>query len=106
VLRSGLQLHLLRDGKSVVHLDSKIADGALQLRVAEQQLYGSQVAGLPVNLCRLRSAQRMRAVRRTIETGAFYPSTDDAGILPRREMPLLPETAREQVSTPVGIEGG
>ena len=70
VLRSGLQLHLLRDGESVVHLDPEISNGALQLRVLEQQLYRSQVAGLPVNLSRLRSAQRMRAVRRAIETGA------------------------------------
>jgi hypothetical protein len=31
---------------------------------------------------------------------------DDAGILPRREMRLLPKTAREQVSTPAGVESG
>jgi hypothetical protein len=31
---------------------------------------------------------------------------DDAGVLPRREMRLLPETAREQVPTRASVEGG
>jgi len=75
-------------------------------RVTEQQLYGSQVANLLVNLSWCCPAHRVPAVCRTIETGALYPSMDDAGKLPRREMRLLPETAREQVSTPAGIEGG
>jgi hypothetical protein len=48
----------------------------------------------------------MRAVRRTIKTGALNPSMDDAGVLPRREMRLLPKTAREQVSTSAGVEAG
>jgi hypothetical protein len=67
-----LQLDLLGDGEGVIHLDPEIANGALQFRVAEQQLNRPQVAGLLVNLCRLRSAQRMRPVRRTVEPGARY----------------------------------
>ena len=55
------ELDLLRDAERIVDLDPEIANGALQLRVAEQQLLRSQVAGLPVNLGRLRAAQRMRA---------------------------------------------
>ena len=31
-------VHLLRDGERVVHLDAKVADGALQLGMAKQQL--------------------------------------------------------------------
>jgi hypothetical protein len=74
--------------------------------VAEQQLHRSQVARLSVNLSRLGSAQRMRAVRRTIKTGALNPSMDDESVLPRREMRLVPETAWEQVSTVRGVESG
>src|SRR5215472_4866182 len=100
------ELDLLRDGERIVDLDPEIANGALQLGVAEEQLHGSQVTGLPINLSRLRSAQRMRAVGRTIKTGALHPSMDDAGVLPRREMRPLLKTAREQVSTPAGVESG
>jgi hypothetical protein len=68
-------------------------------------LYRSQVAGLSVDLGRLRSAQRVCTVSRIIETGALHPPMDDAGVLPRREMRPQAETAREQVSTPVSVEG-
>ena len=95
------ELDLLRDGERIVDLDPEIANGALQLGVAEQQLHGSQVAGLSINLSRLRSAQRMRAVSRTIKTGALHPSMNDAGVLSRREMRLLPKAARKQVSNAV-----
>ena len=51
-----LQFDLLRDGEGVIHLDPEIANGTLQLRVPKQQLHRSQVAGLLVNLSRLRPA--------------------------------------------------
>ena len=56
VLNPDLQLDLLRDREGVIDLDSKIANGAFKLRVPKQQLYGCQVAGLLVDLRRLRSA--------------------------------------------------
>jgi hypothetical protein len=94
-----LKFDLLRDAGRIIDLDPEITHGALQLCVAEQQLNCSQVAGLLVNLCRLRSAQRMRAICRAIEPGAVRPSMDDAGVLPRRQVRLSPETTREQLST-------
>jgi hypothetical protein len=48
----------------------------------------------------------MRAVRRTIETGARHPSMEDTGILPPGDMRLLPEPAQEQISAPPGLEFG
>ena len=72
--------------------------------MAKQQLHCSQIAGLLVNLCGLRSAQRVRAICRAIESGALNPSVDDARVLARREVELVPETAREQVLTPSAIE--
>jgi len=88
-----LKFDLLRDAERIINLDAEITHGALQLRVPKQQLHCSQIAGLLVNLCRLRSAQRMCAVCRAIEPGAVRPSMDDAGILPRRQMWLSPQTA-------------
>jgi hypothetical protein len=38
------QFYLLGNAERVVHLDSEIADGALQLRVPQQKLNSSQVA--------------------------------------------------------------
>jgi hypothetical protein len=49
--------------------------------MSKEELYGSQIAYLLVNLSRLCSAHRVRAVRRTIETGALNPSMDDARVL-------------------------
>src|SRR6516162_11647503 len=81
-----LKFDLLGDAERIINLDPEITHGALQLRVAEQQLHCSQIAGLLVNLCWLRSAQRMRAICRAIEPGAVRPSMDGAGILPRRQV--------------------
>jgi hypothetical protein len=84
----------------------EITHGALQLRVPKQQLHCSQIAGLLVNLCRLRSAQRMCAVCRAIEPGAVRPSMDDASILPRRQVWHSPQTAWEQIWALASVEGG
>ena len=74
--------------------------------VCPQKLHCSQIAGLLVNLRRLRSAQRMRAICRAIEPGAIRPSMDDPGILPRRQVWLSPQTAWEQISALASVEGG
>jgi hypothetical protein len=36
---------LLRQRQSVIHLDSQVADGALQLSMTNEQLAGTQIAG-------------------------------------------------------------
>src|SRR6516165_8011913 len=101
-----LKFDLLRDAERVINLDPEITHGALQLRVTKQQLHRSQVAGLLVNLCRLRSAQIVRPVCRAVEPGAVRPSMDDAGVLPRRQVWLSPQTAREQILPLASVEGG
>src|SRR6516225_5285295 len=68
-----LKFDLLGDAERIINLDPEITHGALQLRMAEQQLHCSQIASLLVNLCWLRSAQRMRAICRAIEPGAVRP---------------------------------
>ena len=59
-------LHLGALGKyeGVLHINAQIADGALDLCVAQQDLYSAQVASLLVDDGRLRSAQR-EALKRT-----------------------------------------
>src|SRR5262249_35216259 len=56
--RSGINLFRYRE--CIVDFDAEIADGALDLGVAEQELHGSQVAGAPVDQGRLCPPQRMR----------------------------------------------
>ncbi len=58
---------LLSNRQRVVHLDPEIADGALNLRVTQEQLHGSQIAGLAIDQRRFRSAKRMRAEQRGIK---------------------------------------
>jgi hypothetical protein len=101
----GSKLNLLRDAEGVIDLDTEIADGAFELRMSEEELYGSQVACLLVNLSRLGAAHRMRAVRRSIKTGTLNPSVDDTRVLASREVRLLPGTARKQVLTPYATTG-
>jgi len=50
-----LKLDLLGDPKSVVHLHTKVSDGAFKLRVTKQNLDSPEIAGLLVYLRRLRS---------------------------------------------------
>src|ERR1051325_1972594 len=53
--RSQSEFNLLGDAKGVVHLDTEITDGAFEFRMPKQQLHGSQVTSLLVNLCGLGS---------------------------------------------------
>ena len=49
-----LHLGLLRQLQGVFYLDAKVANRALELRVAQQELHGAQVLRLPINQRRLR----------------------------------------------------
>jgi hypothetical protein len=54
-------LDLFRYRQRIIHLDTEVSDGALDLGVAEQELYGSQITGSAVNQRCLGSPQRVRA---------------------------------------------
>ena len=47
---------LLRDLDGVIDLDAEVANGALDLRMSEQKLYSTEVAGSPVEQHRFRAA--------------------------------------------------
>ncbi len=67
--------------------------------MAEQQLHGSQVASLLVNLCHLGAAHRVGPISRAIETGALHPVMYDPSVLPCRDVRMITKSARKQVLT-------
>lgn len=89
-----LQVYPLRKRQRVVQVYAEISDSAVHLRVTEQKLNGPQVAGLLVDLRNLRPAHRVGPVSARLETYRCNPATEDAGILPRRQMHAVVQTAR------------
>jgi hypothetical protein len=75
------QLDLLGNAERVADFDAEVADSALELRMPEEQLDGSQVARLLVDLRRLRPTHRMRAVGGAVQPSGLDPSMDDPCIL-------------------------
>src|SRR6266568_384278 len=63
----------------------------------EEKLNRSQVAGLLVDLGRLRPPHRMRTIGGAVKPGAFDPGMDDPCILPCREVRLRPEATWEEI---------
>ena len=57
-----LNLRALSKGERILYVDAQVANGALNLRVPEQDLHGAQVSRLLVDDGGLGSAQRMRLV--------------------------------------------
>jgi len=57
-----LHLRALGEGECILYVDAQIANGALDLRVAEQDLHSAQVTCLLIDDGCLRSAQRMGPV--------------------------------------------
>jgi hypothetical protein len=50
-------VNLFGDSERIIDIDTKVSGGALHLCVTEEQLYGSQIAGSPINQRSLGSAQ-------------------------------------------------
>ena len=71
-------------------------NGALQLRVAEQELAGSQVARALVDEGHLGPAQAMGSVGSRVEAGQGHPIVDKPAVLPRCDMVADMAPAREQ----------
>src|SRR5437879_4001010 len=77
-------LNLFRYGEGIIHFDSEISDGALDLGVAEQKLHGPQIASAPVNQCRLCPPERMGAEKLRVQSNAGDPLGDESCILAGR----------------------
>jgi hypothetical protein len=61
-------LDFFTDLNGIVNLDAKVANGALDLCVAQQQLDCTQIARSAVDQCGFRPPQRVRAELERVET--------------------------------------
>src|SRR5262245_36766934 len=84
------QLVLL--SQRVVDLDTEIAYGALDFRVAEQELDGPKISRAPVDQGRLRPSQRMRP--KQPRPDAANPFADQARVLACRHTAIRSPAAR------------
>ena len=75
-------LHLLRDGKSIVDLNTEVAHGAFDLGVSQQQLDRTQVAGAAVDQGCFSAPQGVSAEQLGIETDVPDPIGDQPCVLP------------------------
>jgi hypothetical protein len=89
------KLDLLGECEGVLDLDAEVLDGALDLGVTEQQLYCPEVARALVDLSRLGTAERMRAVAGWVKPDAGDPVLYQALILARRQVRADPDAARK-----------
>jgi len=65
--------NLLGDLDSVIDLDAEIPNGALDLRMAQQELDRSEVSSSPVDQHDLRAPERVRTKFGWVETDAGHP---------------------------------
>lgn len=96
----------IRNPEGIVYFDAKVADGAFQLRVTEQNLDGPKIARLLVNLCCLGAPHRVGAIGASVESDRRDPAMDNAGILPRRQVLRRLPTAWKQVAAAVPSNKG
>lgn len=99
-----LQFNLLRDSQSVLHLNTKVANRAFELRVTEQNLDGSEVTRLLVNLHCLGSPHGVGAIGVSVKPDGRNPAVDNPGILPRGQMMRHLPTAWKQITGSVFAE--
>ncbi len=76
-------LRLLRHLKRVVHLDSEVANGALDLRVSKKQLHVAKIVRPPIDQRRFRSAHAVRSVGVLVQPDFGDPAMHNPGVLPR-----------------------
>jgi len=91
------EFDLLGDAESIIDLDPEIANGALQLRMPQQELDRSEIASFSIDLGCLRPAHRVGAVGGAVKPGALDPGMYDAGVLACRKVRLPSTAAREEV---------
>lgn len=72
-------VNLLGNSKGVIDLDIKVADGALNFRMAKQELDGPQVAGPPVDQSRFGPSEGMRTEESWLQPDLPEPMAQDGG---------------------------
>ncbi len=82
-LLSASDVNLFGYGERIIHLNTEVTHGALDLGVPEQQLDRAEVASSAIDQRGLRSAQGMRAIKAWVEPDDGDPSGEETGILAR-----------------------
>lgn len=77
-----LYLRSFCEKERILHVDAKVADRALDLRVAEQDLHSTEIARPLVDDGRLRLAERVGPVILRAQPDPGYPLVDQSSILP------------------------
>jgi hypothetical protein len=84
--------------QGIIYLNSEIPDGALEFRMAKEELHCAQVPGLPIDLDRLRTPHRVRAINRLLQADAFNPAMHQPGILAGGYVGACVKSTREEIS--------
>lgn len=81
---SNLQFNLLGNPEGIVHLHTQVSDGAFEFCVTKQNLDGSEIARLLVNLCRLGPPHGVGAIGAGFKANGGDPPVDNPSVLPGR----------------------
>lgn len=92
-----LYLRSLRQAQGIFGVNTEVADRALKLGMAEQDLHRPQIAGPFVDQCHLDPPQAVRAVGRATQADTLDPIADQPGILPRADVIVAADPAREHI---------
>jgi hypothetical protein len=71
---------LLRQEKRVIYLDAEVAHGAFQLRMAQEELAGAQIAGALIDQRDLRSAKAVRSIKCRVQSDRSHPVVEKAAV--------------------------
>lgn len=97
-IASRSDVDLLGDLDGIIHLDAEVAHRALDLRMSEQKLDGSEVPGSPVDHDCLRAAQRVRAKLGRVEPDAGHPFLNKPRVLPGGQAAAITTTSEQELS--------
>lgn len=87
----------LSQPKSILDIYAEVPDSALDFRVPEKDLDGTQISGRPVDDRCLRSTQRVRAVVFTPQADTCDPLIDQTRILPSTDVVRMIDAAGKGV---------
>src|SRR5204862_2449833 len=95
--RSPLHFRLFGHFECVIDLDAEVSNGALELRMTEQELHCTQILRAAIDQRGFRASQCMGSIRGGVEADLPYPPADDPRVLPCRQMRKGMQAARKQV---------
>lgn len=94
---NGSDFGTLGEFEGIFDIDAEIADGALDLCVAEKDLHRAEVTRRFVDDRRLRASKRVGSVLLRVQANAGNPFVHQPGILARAHMPHIVVPAGEDV---------